>query len=95
MTKVSFPITTFTDPEGNPLSFGYIFLSVNEDVSTPSSTQIGQGAVAIITLDENGVVVGSPTIWPNSELSPSDSTYVYSVYSAMGQLVADDIPLTV
>lgn len=95
MAKVSFPITTFTDPEGNPLSFGYVFLNVSEDVSTSSSTQIGQGSIATITLDENGDVAGSPTVWPNSELSPSGSVYVYSAFSAVGQLIADSVPLTV
>jgi hypothetical protein len=95
MAKVAFPITIFTDSEDNALSFGYVFLNVSEDVSTPNSTQIGQGSVVTITLDENGTVEGSPTVWPNAELQPSGSTYVYSVYSAMGQLVADQVTLTV
>jgi hypothetical protein len=95
MARVAFPITTFQDAEGNPLSFGYVLLSISTDVNTPDPAQLCEGMTSKITLDTNGVVVGSPTVWPNASLSPSNAVYLYSTYRQNGQEVAYNIPLTV
>lgn len=95
MPRVAFPITTFQDADGNPLSFGYVLLIISTDVKTPDPVQICQGMVSKINLDVNGTVIGSPTVWANASLNPATSVYLYSTYSHIGQEVAYNVPLTV
>lgn len=95
MARVAFPITTFQDAEGNPLSFGYVLLSISTDVNTPDPAQLCEGMISKIVLDANGSVTGSPTVWPNASLSPASTVYLYSTYRQNGQEVAYNIPLTV
>lgn len=95
MARVSFPLSVFQDSDGNPISFGYVLVNLSTDVKTPTPTQIASSFVAKINLDINGAVTGSPMVWPNAQLSPSDSVYVYSVYSRLGQEVVREASLTV
>jgi hypothetical protein len=84
---VPFPITTFTDAEGNPLSNGYLILRISTDVVTPDDTQLCYQIAVKVPLDSNGAISGSPLFWPNDGLLPADSYYILSAYSANGQLV--------
>lgn len=95
MARVAFPITTFTDPEGDPLSFGYVILTVSTDAMTPDNEQIAQGLGAVIKLDIDGQVTNNPMVWPNAELNPADTAYIYSVFTAMGQELVYQQILTV
>jgi hypothetical protein len=56
-------------------------------VSVSSYSQICAGRVTRIPLDSNGTIIGSPVFWPNDELQPSGTYYVYRVRSAAGQQV--------
>lgn len=95
MALVAFPISVFQDADGNPVSFGRVLVNLSEDATTPASTQIGAASVAVINLDVNGAVIGSPLVWPNAELNPTDSVYVYSVYSQVGNEIVRDATLVV
>lgn len=95
MAKVSFPITNFQDSDGNPVSFGYVLLRISTDVKTPVPDQIGALFVSRINLDVDGNVTNSPLVWPNLELTPSGSEYIYNVYSQFGQQLAANIFITV
>lgn len=92
MSQVSFPISTFTDAEGNPLSNGYLLIRINTDAMSPSG-QICYQLQVRIPLDVNGEVSGSYLFWPNVSLNPLGSYYVLRAYAADGQLVLG--PLTV
>lgn len=94
MARVAFPLSTFQDSDGNPVSFGRVLVNLSKDAKTPDPSQVGEGSVAIINLDINGTVIGSPLVWPNAQLTPSDSVYIYSVYSQVGTEIVRDATIT-
>ena len=92
-TRASLPQTQFTDSEGNPIANGYLIIRINTDAQVPVLLlQLVAGRTVQIPLDNNGNITGSGTtfLYPNSELSPDDTVYIVSVYTANGQLVSDD-----
>lgn len=95
MSKVSFPLSIFQDSDGTPVSFGTVLVHLSIDAKTPDPAQIAASKLAVINLDVNGNVIGSPLVWPNSELNPSDSTYIYSVYSKVGSEIVRDATIIV
>jgi len=95
MARVAFPLTNFQDADGNPVSNGVVLLELNTDVVTPDSQQIAAGFASGIPLDINGNLLGSPLVWPNAELQPAGSVYIYSVYSHLGTEIVRDAVLTV
>jgi len=94
MARQAFPYTTFTDPSGNVLSNGYILLELNEDVKSPSGS-LCQGMTLRGTLDANGALVSVPQVWPNSQLSPSDSYYILRGFTSDGELVLGPLKVIV
>ena len=40
MARTTFPITTFTDLSGSPLSLGYITVRLSTDAKSPTSSQV-------------------------------------------------------
>lgn len=95
MSRVAFPITTFTDLGGHPLGNGFILIQLNTDAKTPDPAQIGAGSVARVALDTNGVIVGSPTFWPNAQLLPVGTVYLLNTFTSEGQEVIENQPVTV
>lgn len=95
MARVAFPLSVFQDSDGNPVSFGRVLVNISTDVQTPTPEHIAASFVVGIDLDVNGAVIGSPLVWPNAELTPSDAVYVYSVYSQVGQAIVREASLTV
>lgn len=85
-SKVSFPLTTFNDLEGNVLSNGYIYLKLSKDTLSPVGQICGNNSVKIL-LDSNGVLVGNPQFWKNSDLQPNDSSYILTIFTSTGQQV--------
>ena len=94
MAQASFPVTTFTDANDNPLANGYALISMSTDVQS-SGGQICAGAAERVTLNASGVMSAVPQVWPNNELSPIGSTYILSAYTADGELVYGPEPVTV
>lgn len=92
---VPFPITTFTDAEGNPLSNGYLILRISTDVVTPDDTQLCYQLAVTVPLDSQGVMNGNPLFWPNEGLLPIGSNYILRAYTAQGQLVFGPLVIVV
>lgn len=85
--QVPFPITTFQDPSGKPISNGRVLIRLNTDEMSPVG-QIYASLYSKIALDVNGQVIGNPLFWQIADLEPSGSWYIYTVYSKIGQLAA-------
>lgn len=83
--RQNFPYTAFTDPSGLPLSGGYILLSIDADVQSPSGL-LCAGMTMRQDLDGNGTVLTIPQVWSNTDLLPAGSCYLLSAYAADGQL---------
>ena len=69
-----------------PWHNGYIKIRLNIDGSIDDGQL--QSNYVNLPLDSSGVISGSPTFWPNSEISPSGTYYIENVYKSNGQLVA-------
>ena len=76
----------FQDALGNPLNLGYLTMHLNTDAVTGTNVQICAGRVVLVPLDSSGNVSGVVLIWPNDQLTPTDTVYFVQAYSAQGQL---------
>lgn len=95
MPRVPFTVTTFTTPDGNPLSFGYLIIRLSKDARTPDNGQLGAQITSRVNLDVNGVIAGSPTFWGNSAMIPADTVYILDAYTAQGAQVLSNIYIVV
>lgn len=89
MAQSPFPITTFQFGNTLPVAQGYLQVHLSKDCSL-NTTTFGQIAARIkvkVKLNTEGVPDSTVLFWPNSELLPNDSSYIYSVYTQDGQLV--------
>jgi hypothetical protein len=88
-TKVQLTGGAFQDPEGNLLANGFLLMELNQDAQVNTSTEVCAGFVLKILLDANGNVAASPAqyVWPNDVLSPGNTFYTVTAYTAQGQLV--------
>lgn len=93
MAKVSLPLTNFQNADGTPVALGTLQIRLNINGSV-NDTQL-QTNTSVINLDVNGNVLGSPTFWPNADILPTGTYYIFSVYSAAGQLVGGPNVLTI
>lgn len=84
----SSPVTlsggAFQDSEGNLLANGYLKFVLSQDASVNSSN-ICSGVTITIALDSSGNVVGGSEIWGNDVLSPVNTFYKVTGYTAGGQ----------
>jgi hypothetical protein len=74
----------FQDILGNALVNGYLIF----ELSTPTSvgtTYICDGVKIKVTLDSDGNVAGTQYIYGNDSMTPSDSYYRVTAYTAEGQ----------
>lgn len=72
-------------PLGEPLSGGCVTFRLTTDC-TASSVQISAEQVVTVYLDAFGSVLGNIEMWPNDQLTPSDTYYVIHVYTQQGEL---------
>lgn len=89
-TKVQLTGGAFQDVQGNRLANGYLLMALSQDASVSSpASQIAAGYTVKILLDVNGNVQTSPaqSVWPNDVLSPANTFYSVSAYTANGELV--------
>jgi hypothetical protein len=76
---------SFFQANGQPLANGYITIQLNTDATvTSTGPQIVAGRILNIPLDNNGYA--NFLIWPNSQLSPSNTVYLLRAYSLQGEL---------
>lgn len=90
MAQVLFPITSYQDPDGNPLINGYLLINISDDVQTPTG-QLGYRSVARVNLDQDGNTEGTALFWPTTELVPNDRVYILRGFTEAGQLVLGPI----
>lgn len=95
MARAAFPIQTFQDLDGTPLSSGYLLISLNKEVQSPDLAQVISQSPNRVNLDSTGNIEGTPLFWGNSALIPTDSMYLLSAYTANGQKVLSDVPIIV
>jgi hypothetical protein len=93
MAKTAFTVNTFQLANGAPVVSGFLRIRLNQPGSV-SDAQINT-IFTEITLNTEGVIEGSPTFWPNSEISPSSTYYILQVFSSTGQQVAGPLKVTV
>lgn len=94
MARTNFPLQTFEDADGTPLSGGHVKIGISSDVYSPDG-QICAGMTLTVALDNSGAMTSIPQVWPNASLVPSGSYYVLSVYSAVGLRVSGPTSVTV
>ena len=75
----------FQSLAGNPLVAGYITFHLNIDAST-GSQQVLAGIITKATLDSNGSISGTVYLWPNDQLTPTNTVYIVKVYTNAGEL---------
>lgn len=90
--KVPLPITQYVYLNDVPVANGYLLLSLN--VNGQAGSEQLQDNKYKIPLDVNGTIVGTPTFWPNSLISPAGTYYVCTVYNSTGQIVAGPYKVT-
>lgn len=88
-SKVQLIGGAFQDPAGNALANGYLLMSLSQDGSVNGGSQIAAGVELKITLDTGGNVdvTTAQSVWPNDAISPANTFYMVSAYTAQGQLV--------
>lgn len=92
-SKAALTVTTFQNPDGSSVVNGYLLIRLNIAGSV-NNEQI-QSNYTKILLNSSGVIVGSPTFWPNASISPIGTYYIEKVYNAIGQLIAGPNSITV
>lgn len=92
MAQGPFPISFFQLANGLAVAGGHVIVNLSKDV-TATTGPIAAGLKVSLTLDESGAIIGSPMFWPNRELDPDDSYYIYQVYNIDGQPITGPLYL--
>lgn len=87
MAQQPFPITSFQFNNMQPVANGYLLVNLNKDARCATGN-ISSGVKVKIPLDANGNLTQGNIFYPNIEIFPMDTVYVYSVYDSAGQRVA-------
>lgn len=77
----------FQDPEGNLLVNGYLKMRLSQDGTVIGVGSVCSGIEITIQLDASGNVVASPaqSVWGNDAISPVNTYYLVTGYTAQGQ----------
>lgn len=87
---------SFKDIESNVLSNGYLIFELYQDEVVNTTTLICSLRTIKVNLDSTGNVPASTySLWPNDLISPANSFYLVSAYTAQGQLVWGPNPQSV
>ena len=80
------PITggNFQSAAGTPLANGYVTFRLNKD-AVVGNVQVSSRILVTLPLDARGDLSGA--IWPNDQMTPTDTVYFVRAYTAQGQLV--------
>jgi hypothetical protein len=94
MAQETWPITNYQFVNGNPVAFGYLIIHLDKD-AVSSTGQVSSRVKVKLSLDGAGMIVSGPVFWPNSQLTPTDTLYIYSVYTQAGQRILGPLSLLV
>lgn len=86
MPRSPLTVNTFQNPDGSPVANGYIRIRLSQ-IGSSNSQQIDIVFTKTL-LNASGVIIGSPTFWPNSGILPAGTYYIIEVYNSSGQLIA-------
>jgi hypothetical protein len=75
----------FQDAEGNILENGYLECYLSQDASVSSGLNICSGVAIKIQLDSSGNAALGSQLWGNDVLSPANTYYRVTAYTAEGQ----------
>lgn len=96
MPQMSFPLSTFQHSDTTPITNGYLEVHLNKDCAIQGNAgQVSSRRKVRVQLSLNGTVSTVPQFWPNSELIPNDSVYIFSVYTKEGQRVIGPLAATI
>lgn len=84
-TKVQLTGGQFQDAEGNALALGYLKMKLNQDEAVTGVGQVCSGIDIRIELDASGAVVAGQFVWANADMTPINSYYRVTGYTAAGQ----------
>lgn len=87
MAREQLAFGVFQDALGNPLALGYLTVRLNTDAVASDGSQVAAGRVVTVPLDDNGLIDGAAEFWPNSQLTPSGTSYIIKAFTAEGQFV--------
>lgn len=88
MAKIQLIGGHFQDAEGNVLANGYLKMKLSQDANV-GGVNVAAGVEITIQLDASGDVVSSPaqSVWGNDALSPVNTFYRVTAFTASGQPV--------
>lgn len=95
MAQVSLPFTSFSFADGTPVRNGYVLIRLSQDGSIPAQSLQICTASARVNLSDTGTVLGTYSIWQNADISPVGTYYIFTVYSATGELAAGPLLVTI
>lgn len=75
----------FQDALGNPLVGGSITFRLTTDAKA-TATQVAAPILTSASLDSSGNVSGAVNLWPNDQLTPTNTVYRIKAYTVSGQL---------
>jgi hypothetical protein len=75
----------FQDSEGNLLVDGYLLCYLSQDASVNGNTNVCAGIAIRIQLDASGDAASGSFLWGNDVLSPANTYYRVTAYTAKGQ----------
>lgn len=87
-SKVQLIGGAFQDSEGNLLANGYLVFRLSQDASVVGVGSICAGREVTVALNASGSVSTSPAqqfIWANDQMSPANTFYRVTGYTAQGQ----------
>lgn len=77
---------TWQDGQGNLITFGTLWLKLNQDAVVVGTSQIAP-RIIVINLNASGAIPAATTIWCNDELTPTGTFYTLSVLEQGGGIV--------
>ena len=84
MPKIPITGGNFQSASGNPLANGYVTFRLNKD-AVVGNIQVSSRILVTLPLNANGDLSGF--IWPNDQMTPTDTVYFVRAYTAQGQMV--------
>jgi len=78
----------FSTPNGQPLSNGYLLLTLSHDEQSDGTKQLLAGHTIKIPLDNVGKAAAGSQAYATDQMLPSGAYYNVTVYDNTGQLVS-------
>ena len=88
-------VATFVDPQGNPLSNGYLVMQLSHDGQSATPNQVVSGFKLRVTLNSSGAISPAVAIYSNTGLLPANTFYYITVYASDGTEVIPRSSVTI